>query len=307
MRLLPIAMLVFANALWGSSYVVAKIALQEIPPPILAALRFGLATLVLWLIVLARGSVRLPHWRDALRLAALGAFGIGVNGILGYTGVSLTTATDASLLIVGEVLFTTLLAVLLANEQLDAPRGVGLLVGLLGVLVLIAGGASASLAGAPSRALGDVLILVGLAFEATHTVLGTQLSRRYAPLTVLTLTLTGSCLIWLPLLAWYAARGDLQMPSPQASAGVVYLAVVTGVACYLLWFSVLRLAGATVGAMSLMAQPVVGALLGIWLLGDSVTLSTLVGAACVVTCLCLASGAIHLPVARRTRTFPPRP
>lgn len=300
-------MLVFANALWGSSYVVAKIALQEIPPPILAALRFGLATLVLWLIVLARGSVRLPHWRDALRLAALGAFGIGVNGILGYTGVSLTTATDASLLIVGEVLFTTLLAVLLANEQLDAPRGVGLLVGLLGVLVLIAGGASASLAGAPSRALGDVLILVGLAFEATHTVLGTQLSRRYAPLTVLTLTLTGSCLIWLPLLAWYAARGDLQMPSPQASAGVVYLAVVTGVACYLLWFSVLRLAGATVGAMSLMAQPVVGALLGIWLLGDSVTLSTLVGAACVVTCLCLASGAIHLPVARRTRTFPPRP
>jgi len=106
----------------------------------------------------------------------------------------------------------------------------------------------------------------------------------------------------LPLLGWYALNGDLKMPSPQAGAGVVYLALVTGVACYLLWFSVLRQAGATVGAMSLMAQPVVGALLGIWLLGDQVTLSTVVGAACVVTCLCLASGAIHLPAASSTRT-----
>ena len=302
MRGLPIALLVLANALWGSSYVVAKIALQEISPPILAALRFGLAAVVLWLILIARGGVRLPPRRDLLRLLALGAVGIALSGVLGYTGVGLTTATDASLLIVGEVLFTTLLAITLIGERIDRTRGAGLAIGLLGVVVLIVGGASSAAEGGVSRALGDVLILVGLAFEAAHTVLGTRLTHRYNPLTVLTLSLTGSCLVWIPLLGWYALSGELRMPGPRATAGVVYLALVTGVACYLLWFSVLRRAGATLGAMSLMAQPVVGALLGIWLLGDPVTASTVIGAACVVVCLFLAAGGFQLAITSSSRS-----
>jgi drug/metabolite transporter (DMT)-like permease len=298
-RFVPIALLVLANALWGSSYVVAKVALEEISPPILASLRFGLAAAVLWLIIAARGGVRLPSRTDTLRLLALGLLGIAINGVLGYTGVSLTTATDASLLIVGEVLFTTLLAVLLAGERLDRWRGGGLLIGLVGVVILIGGGVSNPVEGAPARGLGDVLILAGLAFEAAHTVLGTRLSIRYQPLTVLTLTLTGSCLVWLPLLGFSAASGELRMPSPRAAAGVLYLALVTGVACYLVWFGVLRRAGATLGALSLMAQPVVGAVLGIWLLGDPVTLSTVIGAVCVVTCLFVASGGLRAAARRR--------
>jgi drug/metabolite transporter (DMT)-like permease len=70
---------------------------------------------------------------------------------------------------------------------------------------------------------------------------------------------------------------------------VLYLALVTSVVCYLVWFSVLRRAGATLGAVSLLAQPVVGALLGILLLGDVLTSSTLLGGACVVACLVLAA------------------
>ena len=293
MRFVPIALLVLANALWGSSYVVAKVALEEIPPAILASLRFGLAAAVLWLIIGARGGVRLPSRTDTLRLLALGVLGIAMNGVLGYTGVNLTTATDASLLIVGEVLFTTLLAVAVVGERLDRWRGSGLLIGLAGVLILIGGGVSNPVEGAPARGLGDVLILTGLAFEAAHTVLGTRLSVRYQPLTVLTLTLTGSCLVWLPLLGWSAANGELRMPSPRAAAGVLYLALVTGVACYLVWFGVLRRAGAMLGALSLMAQPVVGVALGIWLLGDPVTLSTVVGTVCVMTCLFVASGGLR--------------
>lgn len=289
MRLVPVLLLVLANALWGSSYVVAKVALEEIPPPVLAGLRFGLAAVALWLIVGARKGTRLPPRRDTLRLLALGVVGIGMNGLLGYWGVSLTTATDASLLIVGEVLFTTLFAVALASERLSSLRALGLLVGVIGVLVLIGGGAAAQpTAEAPARALGDVLILAGLAFESIHTVIGTRLAQRYDPLTVLTLSISGSCIVWLPILAGYGLQHP-PMPSPSAISGVLYLAGVTSVLCYLIWFAVLRRAGAALGALSLLAQPVVGALLGITLLGDPLTLSTLLGAACVLGCLVLAS------------------
>jgi drug/metabolite transporter (DMT)-like permease len=190
---------------------------------------------------------------------------------------------------VGEVLFTAALAVILAGEHLNTFRRVGLVTGLVGVVVLIAGGASDSLPLAPARPLGDVLILAGLGFEAAYTVLGTRLTHRYDALTVLTLSVSGSCVVWLPVIVWYAAQGTLRLPGPTALAGVLYLALVNSVACYLLWFSVLRRAGASLGALSLLAQPVVGALLGIFALGDPVLPSTLIGGACVLVCLLLAS------------------
>jgi drug/metabolite transporter (DMT)-like permease len=288
MRLVPIVLLVAANALWGSSYVVAKVAMEEIPPPLLAALRFTLAAVVLWLILLSQ-SRKFPSPPDALRLLGLGALGIGANGLLGYWGVSLTTATDAALLIVGEVLFTTALAVLLTSDRLTSLRGFGLVVGVIGIVVLVLGGAAApSTAEAPNRVLGDLLILAGLAFESAHTVLGTRLTQRYDPLTVLTLTVTGSCILWLPTIGIYAVVQRLAVPGPTAIAGVVYLAGIASVACYLIWFSVLRHSGATLGALSLLAQPVVGAALGIAILGDPLTVSTLVAGVCVLICLLLA-------------------
>jgi drug/metabolite transporter (DMT)-like permease len=222
-------------------------------------------------------------------LLGLGVLGIAINALLGYWGISLTTATDAALLIAGEVLFTTVLAVMLAGEHLDKLRGLGLVTGALGVVVLIAGGASEALPLAPARPLGDVLILVGLGFEAAYTVLGTRLAHRYDPLTVLTLSVSGSCLVWLPVIGLYAIQGALRAPSLVGGAGVLYLALVNSVVCYLVWFSVLRRAGATLGALSLMAQPVVGATLGVLVLGDPVLPSTLIGGACVLACLLLAS------------------
>jgi hypothetical protein len=44
--------LVFANIMWGSPYAVVKIALEELPPPLLGALRITLATGLVWLMLL---------------------------------------------------------------------------------------------------------------------------------------------------------------------------------------------------------------------------------------------------------------
>ena len=286
---LALALLVVVNAFWGASYVVAKVALTEIPPPLLAALRFTLAALVLWMVIGLRArTVRLPPQRDTFKLLGLGVLGVAVNGLLGFWGISLTTATDSALMIVGEVIFTTLLALALAGEHQSRLRGLGLVTGLVGVIVLIVGGGGDPTVSAPSRPLGDVLILSGLAFESLYTVLGTRLTHRHEPLAVLTLSFTGSCIVWLPVIVWYLAFGGVSMPSSTAVAGVVYLALVTSVACYLVWFNVLRRAGATLGAISLLAQPVVGAALGIIVMGDPVLPSTLIGGACVLVCTALA-------------------
>jgi drug/metabolite transporter (DMT)-like permease len=297
-RKVAIGLLILANVLWGSSFVVAKVALAEVPPPLLGALRVILASAILWLLLVwrwqsgapgARRRLALPPIGDALRLAGLGLLGVGASYLLSYWGISLSTATDASLMIIGEVIFTALLAAFLAGERLGYRKRIGVLLGIAGVLILVLGNAPAEgmSGGGWARAFGDALILACLLCESIYTVLGAGLSRRYQPLTVLTLANTGSLLIWIPILIWYVATGRFPSLSLAAVAGVVYLAAVTSALCYLIWFSVLRVAGSSAGAVSLFVQPLVGALLGLMVLGDPLTAALAAGAALIFTALYL--------------------
>jgi drug/metabolite transporter (DMT)-like permease len=118
---------------------------------------------------------------------------------------------------------------------------------------------------------------------------------------VLTLANTGSLLLWLPILLWYILTGRFPTPSWAAIAGIIYLATITSALCYLVWFSVLRVAGSSVGAVSLFVQPLVGPLLGLVLLDDQLTIALLVGAVLIFVALYLMTmpergGALAEPV-----------
>ena len=296
-RKLAVAVLILANVFWGSSYAVAKVALREIPPPLLGSLRVILAALLLWPVLLwqMRGlgvaALALPgqHMRrgDLARLAGLGLIGVGASYLIDYWGINLSTATDASLMIIGEVIFTALLAAWLAAERLGRRRLLGITCGGVGVTVLVLSNAQdgGGSGGGWLHAFGNLLILLALLCEAIYTVLGAKLTRRYRPLAVLTLANTGSLVIWLPLLSWYIAAGRFPPLSLAAIFGVCYLAAVTSAFCYMLWFAVLRYAGAAVGAISLFVQPLVGSLLGLMLLGDPLTPGLIAGAALIFVTL----------------------
>ncbi len=289
-RRTALGLLIFANTLWGSSYVVTKVALTELPPPLLGALRFSLATIFIWLVVLwqaRRGSrfdsgpnIEDIERRDAAKLVGLGLCGISLSYLLSYSGLVLTTATDASLMIICEVIFTSLLALLLIGEQLGRLKSLGIFIGIIGVTTVILSNAASNSNNYNGliRALGDILVMAGLFCQAIYSVLGTGLARKYSPLTILAVTHTGSLLVWLPLLIWYIASGRFPTPSFMAIVGVFYLAAIISLLCFFIWFSVLRAVGANLGAISLLIQPIVGSLLGIILLGDPITIGLSVGA-----------------------------
>lgn len=301
-RTLAVVILVFINILWGSTYAVTKVALLEIPPPLLGALRWITATALLWLIYLwqiqqgkQRGTpVPAIVGADKLRLIGLGAFGLGVAYLFGYSGINLTTATDASLMIIGEVIFTALLAAWLTHDPLGQSKVLGMGLGAVGVAVLVLGHVAGD--SDPSsgwwRAVGDLLILVALALQAIYTVLGSKLARQYPSMSVLTYVCTGSLLIWLPILFWYAVQGTLPTTlSYQALGGIIYLAVVASVFCNFVWFSIASRIGAGLSALSLFAQPLVGVFVGLVFLQEPLTVSLVTGAALIFVALYLTSTA----------------
>jgi len=296
-RKLAVSLLVGANIMWGSSYAVVKVALEELPPPLLGALRISLATLLIWLVLSwqarrsgaageAAGFEKVKR-RDAIKLAGLGFCGVALDYLLGYWGVSLTTATDASLMIIGEVIFTTLLAVWLLGDRLSLRKTLGIVTGIAGVVTLVFGNIATGGPGASGlgRAAGDLLILAGLFAATLYSVLGAGLARKYRPLTILAYAYAGSMILWAPLLIGYIAAGAFPAISATVIAGVIYLAVVTSLICHLVWFHVLRVTGANLGAISLFVQPLVGSLIGLLVLGDAFTPALALGAALIFTAL----------------------
>lgn len=295
-RTVSVVILVFINILWGLTYAMTKVALQEIPPPLLGAFRWILATALLWLIRQqthhSGTPVEIVTGKDKLHLLGLGLLGIGVAYVIGYFGINLTTATDASLMIIGEVIFTTLFAAWLAHDPLGQNKVVGMVLGAVGVAILVLGHVTGDTNGDQgwARALGDLMILMTLALQAIYTVLGTDLARKYRPMTVLTYVCTGSLFIWAPILLWHLFNGLLPTTlSLSAIGGVLYLAVIASVFCNFVWFSIASRIGAGLSAISLFAQPLVGALVGLLFLHEPVTLSLLIGAVLIFVALYLTT------------------
>ena len=295
-------LMALVNVLWGSQYAIIKVTLEAIPPMLLGALRVTVATAVLWPVVLwqlrRRGitvTSAVPRGA-ALRIGALGVVGVAGSSLFEYAGIQRTTSTDAALLIIGEVLFTAVLGRLILGERLGPFKRAAIIVGIVGVSVLVLGGAATAESGGPgaslgipARVLGDLFVLAGLLCEAVFSVAGASQAKRCAPLVVVAIANTGSLIVFLPIIAFtVATNGQLPHVTLRGAAGVLYLSVIVSVVCYGLWFELLARAGAGLGAVSLFVQPLVGAALGLTLMAEPLTASVVVGGAIVVGAMYLA-------------------
>lgn len=110
-----------SSALFGSVFTVAKVPLQTVDPLALAAVIYVISGLSL--IPFARASFRLKSRRELRYMVALTAFGGMAAPMLLLYGLQGTSASDASILTNGEVLFTIILSSLLFGEKPKGKRG----------------------------------------------------------------------------------------------------------------------------------------------------------------------------------------
>lgn len=184
-------------AIWGSNFVVIKLALAHLPPLTLAALRFVFAV-VPAIFFLPRPAV---PWRQ---LAAYGLFiGVGQFGLLFLALRSQISPGLASLVIQTQVFFTLLLAVRLAGEQVRSFQWAALALAAAGLGVIVAHvdaattplGLAMVLAAAVSWACGN---LVGKRAGQVNMLAYMVWTSLFAapPLLVMTLVVDGPAAVW---------------------------------------------------------------------------------------------------------------
>lgn len=278
--------LILANVLWAGTYAIGKIALEEVPPIELNVIRFFMAALLL-VPVLIHYRKQIPRDRRTLfLLAQLSLLGFVLNKALEYIGLALSTASDVALLIATESIFTGLLSWLFLRERITRTGVASLAIGLLGVYLIVERGLIPNLGdGASTRILGDVLVVLSLLLEAGYTVRGKVTLTTMPPLLFTALTITGSLFFWAPAGVVAVMHNGMPHLSVGGWLSAFYLAAITTVLSYWLWFRGLSVVDASAAAPILFIQPLLGAALAIVILHDEITLATVIGAACIVVSL----------------------
>ena len=285
MSFLVLALLVGINLLWAGSSLAAKIALHFIPPMTLAFTRFSIAALLMYGIALNRKVDLRVARRDWGVFWAMGVLGLALTYLLAYQGLRLTTASNFALLHATETVFLSVLAFVFLGEALPRTKMLGIGLGLGGVYLIIANGFT--IQAFSHSAQGNLLIALALAFEASSSIVGKNLLARYPPLSVVTYQMLSGAVALAPFSAFELTRQiasghPLTLPPASALWSLLYLIVPCTVLGYLVWFSILDKTDASEMSVFLFIQPVAGALLGAYFLGDTITVFTVAGAALVL-------------------------
>lgn len=270
-----LALLALLALLWGSSYLFIKVAVAEIPPLTLIAARVTVAAGVL-LAVVAWKSERLPAepalWGALLVQAAL-------NGIVPWTvlawGQQYVDSALASVLNSTSPLFVFFITwAVTRHEAVGAMKLAGAMLGLVGVVLIV--GVDA-LAGLGRQVAGQLAALAGALLYGLAAVNG----RRFAslsPTVTAAATMLWASLCLVPASLVFERPWTLD-PSAQALASAFALAVFCTALALMLYFRLVHTLGSLGVASQAYLRAGVGVILGVVLLGETVTPLIAVGLA----------------------------
>jgi drug/metabolite transporter (DMT)-like permease len=281
--------LLIAFALWGMNYAAMKFALGDFEPLTLPVVRFGLAGVILLAVLRRReGSITIP--RADMPLLALTAFlGISVSQVALVLGLGYTTAANSALLSASGPLFVMIAASVFGIEQLRRRHWASVALGLVGVGLIVGAVPALPAAGADLR--GDLLVLVYVAASSAPALLYPALLRRNSVLRVLTFEVVIGTLILLPVSAVSLVDQDYAAISPAAWGAVLYAAIATGVIANLLYFEGVRRVGPSRATIYQYLQSIFGAVAGVVLLAEGLTLSQIIGCVVVIGSVVLSRSA----------------
>lgn len=281
--------LVLANIVYATSYVATRLTLADVPPSTLALIRLVVGSLILVPLALAlrRPGASTLSPADRWRVFWMGALGFAGAFALSHWGLARSTATNGALLITVEPVTLLVLAPLLLGERLTRREGAGAALALLGATLVVANGIPGLSEALVPHWRGDLLlVLAGVAY-ASYSLIGREILARHSSLSVTAWSIAWGAGAMLPLALIERASGALPRVTPTAIAGTLYLAVVITALGYLAWNYALERVSASRAAIFLNLQPLVGALLGVAVLGESLTPYTVAGGGLILAGLTL--------------------
>jgi drug/metabolite transporter (DMT)-like permease len=258
------------SVIWGVPYLLIKVAVDELAPPVVVAGRTSLAALVLLPIAAYRGALRpaLARWRPLLAFTTLE---MAIPWLLLTDAERRLPSGLTGLLIAAVPLVGTVTAYLLGDRTALRPvRLAGLATGLAGVALLVGleiGNGTAAV----WPVLEVLLVCVGY---ATAPFIASRRLADVPSFGVIAVSLTIVAVIYLPLAALTAPSSP---PSGDAILAVLGLAALCTAVAFVVFFALIAEVGPDRATLITFINPAVAAAAGFVVLGEAITVGMMLG------------------------------
>jgi drug/metabolite transporter (DMT)-like permease len=274
----PYLALIGAQITFGSLPVIGKVVLNVIPAFSLVGFRVGITAVLLLIVQTVRGRVRLKQRGDYWRLALLSLFGVTFNQLLFLTGLSLTKASNTSLLAVTIPIFALSIGSITGMEKLHTCKTIGIVLAALGVIYLI-GPQNASFSS--QTTIGDLLIVGNSLSYGVYVAISKNVFTRNGAVRSVMWVFIFASVLCVPLSVYSMSSVEIGTASTAIWLLVLYIGIgATAVPYFLNAWALARVNPSTV-AVFVYLQPLIGFSLAVAFLGESVDFKFGVAAALI--------------------------
>jgi drug/metabolite transporter (DMT)-like permease len=264
-------LMTLCTVFWAGAFIAAKLSAPFIPAFTLTFLRFSIASVILYFIVIKKenGLYKLKS-SDIPVFLFTGVIGMFGYHVLFFTAIKYTTAITSSIIGASNPIITALLAIIFLRDNFTPKRIIGILLSFVGVFLTITEG-SMVLIKSMAFNKGDIIMLIAVFMWAVYSIYSKKVSVRYTPL-VLTFYSFVFCSVFLIPFVIYENPVSFIGKVPYYSyIAVLYMSIFPSVIGYLVQQIAIKQIGPSRTSIFINLVPIFSIVLSVLLLGESIS------------------------------------
>ena len=269
------------SIIYGVTFTIAKDVMPEFVKPFgFILLRVGGATLLFWAIAFLGPKEKIA-WKDFPRILAAAMFGVAINMLTFFKGLSLTSPISAAVIMVTTPIIVLVLSSIIMKEKMITRKVFGIILGLIGTVFLILFGKS--IGNAPQAGWGNLLVFINAVSYGFYLILVKKLMDKYNALTFVKWIYTFGFIMVLPF-GWqeFQAIDWHTIPIP-VYLEIGFVIVFSTFCTYLLNLLSMRELKPTTVAVFIYLQPLFAAIIAIALGKDQLNYVKIFAAVLIFT------------------------
>jgi drug/metabolite transporter (DMT)-like permease len=246
--------LLTVGLIYGANYSIAKLLMPlYIGPLAIILVRVVIGTALFWLVHALQGGEKIRYKRDYIQLALLSLFGVAINQLMFFKGLSLTNPISASVIMTTSPITVLIVSYIVLRERITPRKVIGILLGATGAVLLIG---TSGFSFSSDTFTGNLFVLINATSFSIYLVLVKPMMLRYQPLTVVKWVFLFGSFVVIPFGVQEFTMVDWAGFSTEAWLSLTYVVIGTTFFAYLLNTWALNFVSPSVVGYYIYLQPV---------------------------------------------------
>jgi drug/metabolite transporter (DMT)-like permease len=279
-RALALLAATLASAIYAVNHTIAKGLMPDVIQPYgFILLRVGGAVILFWVVGIFYPSEKIEP-RDWKRIIACGFFGMVLNMLMFFKGLSLSTPINSSVVITIAPVLLLVLSAIFLKERITWLKSIGISLGLVGALLLVVFGLKTQ-ANAPNIPLGNMLFIINAASYSVYLILVKPLVGKYSSITLMKWFFLVAVIVNIPIginefmeVSWTQLSGITILKLTFVVVGTTFLTYLFNI------YALKQLSPSTIGVFMYL-QPILATFFAILAGADTLTTLRIAAAALI--------------------------